>query len=422
MARSRGRIPRYPLLSTWEKVWRPFWALPLAICLGALVLGFAVPEIERVTAVDVPYAFRGGPESARSLLSTIASAMISVTGLVFSVTLVVLQLASSQFTPRILRSFLRSRITQVTLGVFIASFVFALMVLRVVRDEPQFVPQGAVTMAFLVVLVCVGLFIAFIHHITTSIQVTQVMRGIGAATRRILEHERADEPVGPTWSPRPGMHRASLHVPRSHGYLDAIDYRRLMGMARDAEAVIVIDHPLGTFLTQGQALGSIYSNEPIEDWLVERAEGALPLSADRSKTQDASFGVRQLTDIADRALSPGVNDPTTAVQVLDELHPALRTAAQTPDPGGYFSCDGEVVLVQPSPGLSNLLEVGVVEIWSYGSDAAQIRDRIHALVTDLREVALDEHRAAIDAVTAAVGLGSEPRDGAEPATSARSRE
>ena len=142
MGRTVGPVGDPETIGWWERLWGPFWVLPSMICALAVAAGLLLPRIEAALTDDLPYLFGGGAESARSLLSTIASAMISVTGLVFSITMVVMQLASSQFTPRLLGSFLSSRITQVTLGVFTSSFVFALIVLRDVRggDEP-FVPR-----------------------------------------------------------------------------------------------------------------------------------------------------------------------------------------------------------------------------------------------------------------------------------------
>lgn len=154
--RARGRVLAVPAESRWSRIWRPFWTLPAAICLVAVVAGLVLPPLEERISAHIPFVFQGGPDGARSVLGTIASAMISVTGLIFSITMVVLQLASSQFTPRVLGTFLSSRITQLTLGVFTATFVFSLSVLRYVKGANEnggnFVPQTSVTLAFALVL------------------------------------------------------------------------------------------------------------------------------------------------------------------------------------------------------------------------------------------------------------------------------
>ncbi|MDO5684325.1 MAG: DUF2254 family protein, partial [Propionibacteriaceae bacterium] len=142
--RGRGKAPRVRPQPWWSRMWRPFWAVPAACAVGAVVAGLFLPQLDRTLGAELPFVFPGGPDGARSVLGTIAGAMISVTGLVFSITMVVLQLASQQFTPRLLGTFLQSRLSQGTLGSFIASFVYALTVLREVRGEQSgnaFVPQ-----------------------------------------------------------------------------------------------------------------------------------------------------------------------------------------------------------------------------------------------------------------------------------------
>lgn len=184
--RARGGTPSVASRSVWRDLWSPFWAVPVACVVAALVLGVVLPIAEEGFDAELPYVFQGGPSGARGLLGNIATGMISMTGLVFSITMVILQLASSQFSPRVLGNFLGSRITQATFGVFTATFVYALTVTRYVRGDygetSAFVPQVSVTLAFLLVVACVGCFLAFIHHITTSIQVSKVISGIGDRT------------------------------------------------------------------------------------------------------------------------------------------------------------------------------------------------------------------------------------------------
>ena len=169
-------------------MWQPFWAVPLALATTSIALGLGLPMLDEAAWRGIPVLFQGGPDGARSLLGTIASAMISVTGLVFSITMVVLQLASSQFTPRVLGTFLDSRITQVTLGVFTGTFLYALTVLRSVRGASEgieeFVPQLATSVAFAGVVASVGCFLAFIHHITQSVRVDHVITTGGTTDPR----------------------------------------------------------------------------------------------------------------------------------------------------------------------------------------------------------------------------------------------
>ena len=185
-------------LRRWlHRALQPFWVVPALWCAAAVAAGVLIPELDDSASDWMPFVFQGGAEGARTVLSTIAGAMISVTVLVFSITIVVLQLASSQFSPRVLQTFLTDRVTQNTLGVFTASFLYSLTVLRSVEGGTGLgggpVPQLGVTVAFLLVLAAVAMFLAFIHHITQSISVSTVIRNVGDETRA----PRGAQPGGP---------------------------------------------------------------------------------------------------------------------------------------------------------------------------------------------------------------------------------
>ena len=399
--RTVGPVGDPETIGWWERLWGPFWVLPSMICALAVAAGLLLPRIDAALTDDLPYLFGGGAESARSLLSTIASAMISVTGLVFSITMVVMQLASSQFTPRLLGSFLSSRITQVTLGVFTSSFVFALIVLRDVRggDEP-FVPQLSVTVAFLLVLASVALFFAFIHHITVSIQVSQVIDRIANQTVRALQQgddEWDDAPAGsPSWSQAPGP-SVTVSTGSGHGVLQRVRYTDLVETAHRAGVVVELSTRVGEVRHQGQALAVVHGALAGDD-VIEQVRASFGLGKERSMPQDPEFGVRQLVDIAERALSPGVNDPTTAVQVLDELHRILRVAGARADRSPHLvDAAGTVRVVDLPTTFARLLDLSLDEIAHYGTDSLQVPRRIEALLDDLEGSVRDEHVAAVTA-------------------------
>lgn len=384
----------------WESLWRPFWVLPAAILVVAVAAGAAIPRIDEYLLGDVVYLFGGNADSARSLLSTIASAMISVTGLVFSITMVVMQLASSQFTPRLLGSFLGSRVVQVTLGVFTASFVFALMVLRDVRagDSP-FVPRLSVTLAFGLVLASVGLFLAFIHHITDSIQVTQVIDRISANTVRSLEKGSDAEwedgsAAPPSWSQQPGP-SVLVTTGDRHGVVQRIRYSQLAASAEKAGVVVELVTRVGEVRHPGQDLAVVHGAHTGDD-VVAAVRDAFGLGGERTMPQDPEFGIRQLVDIAERALSPGINDPTTAVQVLDELHRILRVAALRPDRSAYV-VDGAgcVRVIDRPPTFAGMLDLALDEIEHYGADTLQVPRRLDALLDDVERMARPEHAATV---------------------------
>lgn len=394
----------------WEALWGPFWVLPSVITLAAVAAAAVLPVLDARVLGDVPFVFDGNVDSARTLLSTIASAMISVTGLVFSITLVVMQLASSQFTPRLLGSFLASRIVQVTLGVFTSSFAFSLVVLRTIRGgDAVVVPQVSVTVAFLLVLASVALFFAFIHHITRSIQVVEVIDQVAGATVRVLsagsEEEWGAGPAGaPTW-PRTTGPAVVVTTGSGHGCVQRIHYSHLVECAERAGVVVELATRVGQVRHQGQRLALVHG-AGAGDPVVEAVRAAIGLGRERSLPQDPEFGVRQLVDIAERALSPAVNDPTTAVQVLDELHRVLRVAATRPDRSPHLvDGDGVVRVVDRPTSFARLLDLSLDEIAHYGADGLQVPARIEDLLADLAETARPEHAATVEQKRAALRAG-----------------
>ncbi len=314
---------------------RPFWVVPALWSGGAIALGVVVPRLDDTGLADLlPFLFPGDVEGARSVLSSIAGAMITVTGLVFSNTMVVLQLASSQFSPRVLQTFLQDRVTQHTLGVFTATFVYALTVLRSLADAGDNpVPQLAVTLAFALVVAAVAMFLLFINHITASVGISNILHRSARETRDLLQRGRGarrDLPGSPPEIPDLG-HQHVVLAPHS-GYLDALDVDQLCARAEQHGVRIEMLHPLGTFLVRSRPLAVVHGTRAVDvDW-DQVLRRHVDLASERSLQQDIAFGLRRLVDIAERALSPGINDPTTAVQVVDQLHDLLHRLATEPDP------------------------------------------------------------------------------------------
>lgn len=377
MNRAVARVPvvREPhavhRASPLRRLFEPFWVIPALATPAAVSLGFILPLLDAALHHQIGVAFPGGPAGARSVLGTVASAMISVTGLVFSITMVVMQLASSQFSPRILQDFLSTRITQWTLGVFVASFVYALTVLREVRgaadDAAAFVPQLSVSLAYLLVLTAFALFLAFIRTIMSLIQVSQVVSRVGDR----------------------------------HGHVVEVDERRLADLASEKDLHLDLLPDPGAFLAPGTPLVRVWGE--VTDEVRDAVERAVVLDAERRITHDPGFGVRQLVDVAERALSPGINDPTTASQVVFELRRVLGTAVRRQDRPRHVADDDGVARLRIRPAtVADLLALGVEEIAHYGADSRQIPRRLADLLDELDDVALDRHRTALDRTRALV--------------------
>ena len=400
-----GALPRMRTITRWERWWRPFWVLPLFIVVVATLAGLLLPVLDRALGDHLPYVFPGGPDGARSILATIAGAMISVTGLVFSITMVVVQLASSQFTPRVLGDFLANRITQTTLGIFTASFTYSLAVLRAVRGQSgevgAFVPQIAVTVGFLLVLASVGMFLAFINHTTSSIQVGAIVSQLGETTLTVVQRYypeadvaadvRADELA---WTPPRAVPQLELHAVE-HGHVVEVDHRTLVDWAEENDCVVELLFPVGAFVVEGSPAVRIWGGTPSADD-AETVRRAVVVEQDRSHHQDPALGIRKLVDIAERALSPGINDPTTAVQVLDELHRVERTLVQRFDLPHVIISSGAVRLVHRPQGIGDLLALASEEVLHYGADSLQVPRRVLEILADLRTVSHPEHLPHLD--------------------------
>lgn len=404
--RQRGAVLRRALRS----VLQPFWVVPALWCVLALLAGIFLPEVDEALAQYVPLLFQAGTDGARTFLSTIAGAMISLTGLVFSITIVVLQLASSQFSPRVLRTFLDQRVPQVTLGVFAASFIYSLTVLRSVSassDSGQAsVPQIAVTVSFLLVLASVGMFLAFIHHITQAISVDTIIDTVGKEVMTLLERSAQSRTAaqGDDPAPLPALGVTTLVDADSSGYLTYLDQPALVALAAEHDVRLTVLHPLGTYLVKGTPVVTVHggADHTEVDW-AQAVGSHSGVTWRRTMEQDLTFGLRQLVDIAERALSPGINDPTTAVQVLNELQIVLTTMAQDEDSYPvHHDADGTARLITSEWSFEQFLGLCIDEIAHWGSSSLQIPLRLDQLLATVAVVATEPHRRLLEAKRAEV--------------------
>lgn len=399
-------------VTTLRRVSRRFWAIPLTFALAAILLALAVTAVDESldTSLRLPFLFAGGPEGARALLAAIITSMISFTGLVFSITIVVLQLTSSQFSPRVLRSFLEDRFNQVSLGVFVATFVYGLVVLRGVRGTAQvdpFVPQIGVTLSFALVLASVLVFLAYISHIAQSIRAAAILASIADDTRALLDERfPAPAPSGaghPDSADRPGPPVADgatrTIIAKSPGVLQWVDDSALAHTASGHGVSIEMLRAVGEFVATGAPLALVHGDAPQLDDAALHA--AVHLGRERSMDEDIGFGLRQLVDIAERALSPGVNDPTTAVQALDHVHDIVRRlATRALPPRHRHGDDGRLLVSVPQPQFEDYLLLAFDEIARWGKDSPRIQRRVRVALADIEDAARPEHRSAVTAALA----------------------
>jgi uncharacterized membrane protein len=377
------------------------WLVPAAMIVGAVVLALVLVEVETPDWFPGVLTFGGTPEGARAVLSELAGATITVTGLVFSLTVIALQMAASQFTPRVLRTFLADRRTQVVLGGLLASAVYDVMVLRTVRstgDEVElFVPGLAVTVALLLAGVAVGLLVFFLHHVTSQLRVDLVMGKIAAETHlqlRKLDAPRDRLPDHAPPEPPPG---ARTVVARRSGYVQTVDVDALADIARDHGVRLRLRPGIGEAVSAGTTLAwtwpataGVDGRADDHQELTRRTHGALHLGPDRTESHDLTFGLQQLTDIAVKALSPSINDPTTARQAVEHLAAVLVELADHPLGADLVEDDdSQVRAAVPRPTFAAHVAMCTEPIRRYGREEPTVLRSLAGLLTDLAERVAD---------------------------------
>ncbi len=382
-----------------ESLRTQLWPLPTAGVVLAVIAGVLLPELDEridddLSPVVTTYLFGGGAAAARAVLEAIAGSLITVTSLTFSLTVVTLQLASSQFSPRLLRTFSSDRFVQATLALFLGTFTYALTVLRTVRtpDDGQdlFVPQMAVTLAYLLSLASVLGLVLFLAHLAREIRVETMLVNVhqdaSDTVRRVLN---GDDPGAAQAPPVPPEGAAPIPA-ASSGFLVAVDEGELKAAALEADAVLMIERPPGSSLVAGTPMGIAWSvnGTPFDPdsltRLRERAGNAVHTGNERTAAQDVGFGLRQLTDVAIKALSPGINDPTTAIHALGHSSALLcELADRDLGPRLLHDDDEAIRVVLQRPGFAELLESAVGQPRRYGAADPDVLSRLYRLLDEL---------------------------------------
>ncbi|MBU1376211.1 MAG: DUF2254 domain-containing protein [Alphaproteobacteria bacterium] len=332
-----------------------YWFLPTVMALGAVLLAGGMILLDTYAGSDwmdgLPWLYAARPDGARQVLSTVSASMITVAGTVFSVTIAAVVYASGQYGPRLLSNFMSDRGNQVTLGTFIATFVYCLLVLRTIRSADEagagagFVPNLALLVGVALALCSIAVLIFFIHHVPSQLHINSViedvgeklLKEIGARFPQFIGAPRPDDAgqddasrVPATFkldaSEADGARRASVDAKRT-GYLQIIDEQAIMAIARDQDLVLRLQYQPGDFVHVGRTLVEASPPERCDEETATLVAGAFAVGSRRTALQDLRFLVDELVEIAARALSPGVNDPFTAVTCLDWLGAALSDLA-----------------------------------------------------------------------------------------------
>jgi uncharacterized membrane protein len=378
------------------------WLVPLLCLLAGVLLVSLTLAIDRATDYTlVPQTVTGTPSDAQTILSTVASAMASMTSLVLTVTLVAVQLAMGQFSPRIVGALLTDRFSQVSIGLFATTFVVAVATLREIRgSDTGTVPGLSVLLAYLLVASSVVMVILFVHHAGQGLRVAGLIDLVGDRTRMLIAL-KADVPVEVDTDADP-----DVVTTREPGNLIRVDRVGLVAAARGADCVLELVPMVGDFLVGGAALFRVHpsplstaadDSRPAARLDPQQLVRLVLLGPERVHTEDLPYGLRKLVDIAERSIAQPFNDPTTAVQALHRLHDLLRQLAPQPLPSGeHRDEDGVLRLVERTLSWNGYVRLAFDEIRLAGAGTPQITRRLCAALQDLKAVAPPDRQAPLD--------------------------
>lgn len=381
---------RLKILNRWEEVRNSYWFLPAVMAFGAMLLSFGTLSIDarltREDLSDAAWVYTGSASGARAVLQTIATSMIGVAGVVFSITTVTLTLAANKFGPRIFRNFMSDTGNQIVLGTFTSTFLFCLLVLRQVRgsdnafEADRFIPQVSLLIAVALAACSVGVLIYFIHHVAASIQTGNVIANIG---RELLAgiHDLYPEQIGDA-PPRqegdaelaaqipPGFHSDAKPVRTAEGgYVRRIEAHDLLRWAVESDLIVHVERHPGDFVAAGDILLRAWPAHRVHEAVVDQLRATVVVGDQQTPVQDVRFPLGQLTEIACLALSSGVNDLYSAALCVDWLGAGLALLAERSVPSPYRADETDRLrVVAPSFDLAVLIGVALDPICQNGTE------------------------------------------------------
>jgi uncharacterized membrane protein len=386
-----GRAPTAKYLRgfRWYRRSR-LWVVPTAgaaVALALAAISLSVDHLVVTGGAPIPI-FSGEPATARTILSLIATAIATLTALVLTIVAIIIQLATQSLSPRAVRTFLQDAHSHLTIGIFVTTFTYSLVVLQQFNLTydlgEESVTSTSVTLAFVLAVVSLGMFISYVDHIVHGARVTSIIDRLGNETRREIErtHPREEDAPAEVVGEIPGRDADVVIASEGNGVVLEIDVDRLLRELEHCDALAVMVPAVGDFIPTGGRLFEVYGDARAADARLFRR--AVQIDAERSIMQDAPFGFRLLIDIAERSLSSGVNDPTTATQVVDQLHDLLRQLGSRRLPNGWYADrEGTARLFVSQPGWETYVALAFEEIRHHGGDSLQVVRRLRSAVEDL---------------------------------------
>ena len=393
----------------WWTISGSLWFVPTLLVLLAVGLAAGLISLETALRFDFanafPRLFGAGPEGSRAMLAAIAGSMITVAGVVFSVTLVALSLAAAQYSPRVIRTFMQDRPTQTVLGVFVAVFVYCLIVIRAVRggEDGAFVPALAVFGGMVFALVAIGFLVFFIHHLALAIESSTILARLTEATTRAIDDlypplrmpEGEDDAAGKQLA-----QSISEWVPVSalqSGYIVSVDKEGLARCAGKLGWVVRMEYTTGDFVIEGRVLLSLSSTVAPSPDQVALLDSCYSRDRVRTLEQDVSFGLQQIVDMALRALSPGVNDQTTAIMCIDRIAELMVRIADRRVQQNYICEDGTLRLIAADRSYACLLHQAFNAVCIAAAAHKEVLERLLWALGELEQATRSHERLALTA-------------------------
>jgi uncharacterized membrane protein len=373
--------------------------------IGSAAVAVAMTELDshisRDLLVQWPRLFGAGTDGSRAMLSAVAGSMVTVATVTFSITMLALSQASSQYSPRLLQRFMSDRPTQIVLGVFVGVFVYCIVVLRTISggDDREFLPSLSVTIGGALALIAIGFLVYFIHHIASSLQASTIIAAVGKETLGTIDGllkdaKRPRDGDSLPLEPDDQLRGECVEITATcNGYLTTIDPHALVRIAVEHSAVIRMSLRLGDFVSEGDVLGTIKSSRKIPAPVASDIEGAVATADRRSQHQDPGFGLQQLTDIALKALSPGINDTTTAVMSINYIGAIIRKLAHEEiRPQVFCDKEGRARVHIPYPSFNEYVQGSFGAIRAVATTNVPVLQGLVAGVDRARRVTKNEDR------------------------------
>ncbi len=384
------------MLKIYQSIGTSLWLIPvLCVLIGALI-SFATIGLDRANDYQlIPPSLIGGPDAALGVLTTVATSMVSLTALVLTIVLVAVQLAMGQFSPRIVQRLLQDRPSQIAIGLFVATFVHALLAIREVEPgdpgEPDQVPGAAVLATFVLALACIATLVMYVHHVGQALRVSALVELAGKDTRRLLDKVYPDK-----GTPTPEQASRNHVTAITSGVVTTIAQDELVKIARIGGCRLDLVPALGEFVPAGSPLFTVHGDPERLDR--DAVRKCVILRLERTLHQDVGYGLRLLVDIAERSLSESPwQDPTTAVQAVDRLHDCLRQLVRRPFPSGrHHDEDGELRLVERVATWDDYVHLAFDEIRLAAAGSPPVARRLQETLEDLRAIAPNHRQAVLD--------------------------